>query len=141
MVTLAAIVMLTVSIGQTSTGHAALQEAGLIGKGASYTSLAFQRPQSLPEQLSSEQENIPIPFVIHNAGTGAHDYQWLVLLVQGTATRRVTTGTVHIASGRSASITQAVQIFCTQGQIQIIVSLARPAESIDARAACRPTSK
>ena len=116
-------------------------KAALIGKPASYTSLAFQRPLSLPEQLSTEQTDIPIPFVIHNAGTDAHDYQWQVQLVQGTATRHVSSGTIHIASGRSALITQAVQIPCVQGQVQVIVSLALPAESIDARAECRRPSR
>ena len=138
---LAAIVVLTISIGQTSPGHSALQKAALIGKPASYTSLAFQRPLSLPEQLSTKQTDIPIPFVIHNAGTDAHDYQWQMQLVQGTATRHVSSGTIHIASGRSAWITQAVQIPCVQGQVQVIVSLALPAESIDARAECRMPSR
>lgn len=136
MLALAVVVILAGGIGQTSAGHTALQRAGLIEKPPSYTSLAFQHLQSLPGQLSSAQTAVPVSFVIHNAGPDAHDYQWSVRLRQGTATRQVATGTVRLASGRDVSITQGVAVFCGQGQVEILVGLTRPAESINARIAC-----
>jgi hypothetical protein len=131
------IVVLAAGVGQTSAGHTILQNAGLFEKPASYTSLSFQNPQPLPEQLDSQRSNISISFAIHNTGDGPQGYRWSILLVQGALTRPVGAGSVRLASGRGAAVTRTVQIFCTQGQVRIVVSLARPEESIDAWTTCR----
>lgn len=136
MVTLIAVIVLAAGIGQTSLGHTLLEKAGLFEEPTSYTSLAFQDPQSLPEQLSSKRATVSISFVIHNSGIIPHDYQWSVLLVQGQRSSHVAAGSVRVASGRAAAITQSVRVSCTRGQVRIVVSLMRPAEYIDARTAC-----
>ena len=136
MAALVAVVVLVAVLGQTSVGHAMLQKAGLDAEPTSYTALAFQHPQALPEQLASRRASVGVSFVIHNAGSTPRDYQWSVVLVQGQRTRRVASGSARVASGRGATITQAVSISCTRGQVRIVVSLVRPAESIDAWTAC-----
>jgi hypothetical protein len=129
-------VAVAAGLGQTSVGHGVLGEVGLFEEPASYTSLAFLHPQSWPEQLKSKRANVGISFVIHNAGSTARDYQWSVLLDRGQKTRHVDAGTLRVAAGRGAAIIRTAEISCTRGRVRIIVSLARPAESIDAWTAC-----
>jgi hypothetical protein len=135
-VVLAGAVLLAVGLGQTAAGHAILQRAGLFEKPASYTSLAFDRPQSLPEQLGSRRAKVPLSFVINNVGSASRDYQWSVQLVQGRTPRRIAAGSVRITSGHVATIASTVDISCARGKVRIIVSLAQPDESIDAIMSC-----
>jgi hypothetical protein len=136
MVALVAVVAVAASIAQTSAGHAMLRKAGLFEKPTSYTSLAFQNPHSLPEQLKAKRASVPISFVIHNVSATPRDYFWSVLLRQGRHRHRVAAGGIRVASGHSAGITRSVQISCTRGQVRIVVNLVHPAESIDASMAC-----
>lgn len=135
-VALAAGIILFAGIGQASIGRAVLEKAGLFEQPTSYTSLAFAHPQTLPERLTSKQENIGISFIIHNVGGRTHGYQWSIQFVQTGHTHRMAAGNVSIAPGSGAIITRSEEIHCTQGQVQIVVSLAHPAESIDAWMAC-----
>jgi len=136
LVALIALVVLAAGLGQTSLGHAMLQKTGLYKEPASYTSLAFLHPQSLTEQLPSKRSNVGVSFVIRNVSGTARDYQWSVLLNQGRRTSRVAAGSVRVGSGRDVIVSRATEIFCKQGRVQFIVTLARPAESIDAWTAC-----
>jgi hypothetical protein len=131
-------VVLAAAIGQTAVGHAILQRSGLFEEPANYTSLTFEHPQSLPEQLRYRRTKVALSFVINNVGSASHDYQWSVRLVQGHATRRLAAGSVAIASGHAAEIARTADISCVRGKVQIIVSLARPDESIDAFMSCSP---
>jgi hypothetical protein len=133
---LVAVVALAVTIGQTSVGHAMLRKAGLLEGSASYTSLAFVHPQSLPEQLGSKPTNVSVSFVIHNATGTPRYYQWSMLLAQGSRTLRVAAGSVRVGPGRGAAITRSARIFCKGGKVRIVFSLAHPAEFIDAWSTC-----
>jgi hypothetical protein len=135
-IALVAVVAMAAGIGQTSAGHAILRRAGILEEPASYTSLAFLHPQSLPEQLVSKRASIEFAFVIHNAGGTPRDYRWSVLLVHGKRARPVGSGSIRVAPGRGAAITRSANVSCTRGRVRIVVSLARPAESIDAWTAC-----
>jgi hypothetical protein len=136
-VALIAGVAVAATLAQTSAGHAMLRKAGLFEAPESSTSLAFMQPRSLPEQLGSARATVRVSFVIHNAGGPSRDYQWSLLVAQGGQTRRVNEGAIRVASGQTAAVTRSAEIFCTRGQVQIVVNLARPAESIDAWTACR----
>ena len=136
LVALVGVVVLAAVVGQTAAGHAILQRAGLFEEPAIYTSLAFEHPQLLPEQLRSRRAKVPLSFVINNAGSASRDYQWSVRLVHGRVTRLLAAGSVAIASGRAAEIARTADISCAGGKVQIIVSLARPDESIDAIMSC-----
>jgi hypothetical protein len=125
------------SIFQTGVGHAVLRTAGL-SQPTGYTSLSFQHPQSLPEQLKSERANVGTSFAIHNVTNTTRDYLWSVFLARSGRTRRVHTGSVRLASGHQAEITRSIAITCTRGLVRIVVSLKSPAESIDTWLACRP---
>jgi hypothetical protein len=135
------VVALAAGIAQTSAGRAMLQKAGLLTVPTSYTSLSFQRPQDLKEELGSKRTDLGVSFAIHNVGAVARDYQWSVLLTQGSRTRSVAAGNVRIASGHGKAITRSVKIVCSRGQVRIAVKLIRPAEFIDAWMACSPSRK
>ena len=141
MIALVVIVILIAGIGQTSLGHSILRKAGLFEAPASYTSLAFLHPQSPADQPGLKRTTVDVSFVINNAGGIPRDYQWSVTLAQGRRTHDVAAGSVRIASGRGATITRSAQISCAQGQVRIVVSLASPAEFIDAWTACPPLRK
>jgi hypothetical protein len=136
-VVLVAVIVLAAGMAQTSAGHAMLRATGLFEEPTRYTSLAFLHSQPLPTQLAAKRANVNVSFVIHNANGTPRDYQWSVLLVQGQRTRSTAIGTIHIAPGRGAAITRSVAINCARGKVRIVVSLALPAESIDAWTACR----
>lgn len=136
-VALVAILVLVAGVAQTSQGHAIMARFGLFQQPASYTSLAFQHPQSLPEQLSPATD-VDVSFVIRNAGDSPRDYKWSVVLTQGQTTLRLASGVVNIASRGERTVARSVKVSCTRGQARIVVSLARPAESIDSWMACTP---
>jgi len=131
-------VVVLAGVLQTSPGHAMLRAAGLTQEQTGYTSLSFLHPQSLPEQITPAQRTTVTSFAIHNATGATRGYHWSVSLVYRGRTHRVHTGSVQLAPGRGAEITQSIAITCTQGRVRIVVSLESPAESIDTWMACRP---
>ncbi len=128
------LVVLAVGIAQTSAGHSLLRKAGLFEQPASYASLAFQHPQS-PPQLSARAD-VPVSFVISNVGNTPHTYQWILSLAQGSLDRHVATGSIRLAPGNRAVLTRTAHVVCTQQRVNLVVSLAHPAESIHAWATC-----
>jgi hypothetical protein len=137
LISLVAVILLAAGIGQTSVGHTVLRQAGLFEEPTGYTSLAFQHPQAPVEQPSSDQTDVAVSFVIHNAGRTPETYQWSVLLIQGSHTSRAAAGSLRLASGQETALTRSAKISCAQGQVRIVISLARPTESIDALTTCR----
>jgi hypothetical protein len=137
LVTLAIVIVITADLCQTSFGHTILGRLGLYEGPTSYTSLAFLNPQSLSGQLSPEKPIADVSFVIHNTSSAARSYQWSVSLVQAKHTSRVAAGTVRIASGGEIAVSRSARISCVRGRAQIVVSLSRPAELINARTACK----
>lgn len=131
------ILLLAASIGQSSAGHTLLERAGLLQKPATYTSLAFLDPAGIPQTLKSKRTTIEVAFVIRNSGGIPDLYDWSLSLVQKQSVRHVATGNVRLRSGHAATISRLVRITCSQGQVQIVVSLTRPAEDIHARATCK----
>jgi len=132
--------MLLAGIAQADIGHTMLAKAGLFERPANYTSLAFAQPQTMPEQLTSQQEDVDISFKISNVGEPYHSYQWSMELVQTGHTRRIVTGGANVAPGKGVIVAKTAKISCPQGKVQVIVSLVHPAESIYAWIAC-PTHK
>jgi len=130
-----AVVVLAVGLAQTSAGHSLLRKAGLFERPASYTTLAFQHPQSLP-QLASAQTDVPVSFVISNVGRTPRTYQWTLSVAQGSQDRRVATGSIRLAPGHRTALTRAAHVVCAQPRVSLVVSLVQPAESIHAWAAC-----
>ena len=133
-----ALIVLAAGIAQTGAGHSLLRKAGLFEPPVSYASLAFRQPQSLPQQLASARADVPVSFVISNAGHTPHTYQWAVSLVQGTQHRPVATGSIRLAPGHRAALTRAAHVVCTRQRVGLVVSLAHPAESIHAWTTCPP---
>jgi hypothetical protein len=137
-IALAAIIVLAAGFGQSSPGHTILVKVGLAEIPASYTSLAFLHPQSLPDKLSSKQESVDVSFVITNTSSAPRDYQWSVSLATNQRAAVAAKGNVSIAGDHRADVFRFAAVSCTQGQVHIVISLAHPAESIDAWSACLP---
>jgi hypothetical protein len=140
-VILIAVIILAACLAQTSPGHAMLRRVGLLKQSADYTSLAFLSPRQVPTQLSAKKRNVGVSFTIRNASRMSYDYQWSILLVQGSRTNHISAGSVRVASNREVTIRKSASISCAPGQARIVVSLAHPAEFIDAWVACVPGRK
>lgn len=130
--------MTAAGVAQTPVGHSALASAGLFNEPASYTSLAFAAPQSLPEQLQARHANLDASFRIHNSSGGSRSYQWSITVLRHGRARRVASGAVRVEPGSAATVARQVAISCAGGQLRVAVNLSRPAESIDFWTACAP---
>jgi hypothetical protein len=131
------ILLLGVGMSQMSVGQAVLKSAGLVGSSNTYTSLAFLNPQSQPTRISSSGTNVNVAFVIRNATTTAHDYQWSLVLLQDGHNHRLAVREIRVQPGLEASVNNKIKISCRKGKIRLTVSLARPAEHIDAWMICK----
>jgi hypothetical protein len=125
-------------VAQTPAGHSALASAGLFNEPASYTSLAFAAPQSLPEQLRSTHQDLGVSFVIRNSSGASRSYQWSITVLRHGHSQRIAGGGVRVRAGSAATVARQVATSCAGGRLHVAVNLARPAESIDFSTACAP---
>ena len=132
---LAAVVLATAGLAQTSPVHALLRRLGL-EKSAAYTELAFTRPQSLPEPLTSRTAVVDMPFEIHNVSPASRTYRWSIMVIRGGHDHRVASGTARVPAGRTTTVRPAVAVSCVNGRVRFEVVLASPRESIDFWTAC-----
>jgi hypothetical protein len=135
---LIAILLLGLGVSQMGVGQVVLKKTGLVvGSPGTYTSLAFLDPQSLPTQIGHAGTRVNVSFVIRNATMTSREYQWTLLFIQGEHSRRVSAGELRVQSGREASVNKTIKISCQKGQVRINVSLAQPAQHIDAWMTCK----
>ena len=127
---------LAVGLAQTSAGHSLLQAAGLYEEPASYTSLAFTHPQSLPTHLSPAPTRVNLSFTVSNASADPRTYHWSMVLDRTGHTDRLAAGIVRVPAGDRATVSRTVRASCAGGQARMTVELTAPAESIDFLAAC-----
>jgi hypothetical protein len=132
---------LALALAQTSPGHALLRKAGLYEEPASYTSLAFTDPQSLPAQLSPVPSRVSVSFGISNSSADPHGYHWSVLLHRAGQVKHLAAGEAEVPAGESTTVAPVVTAACSAGQAQVSVQLAAPAESISFWLACSPRTE
>lgn len=128
--------LIFVGVSQLSLGRPWLRDVGLTSTVGSYTALAFQNPQSIPTHLKTARTRLNVDFTITNASAEAQQYKWTLLVIQGKDTRRAGTGTAYAAAGQTTPVADPIEIECRNGQLQMIISLAKPAEHIDAWMTC-----
>jgi hypothetical protein len=133
-----AAVALVAGLAQTSVGHSLLQGAGLYDQPASYTSLAFANPQSLPTQFSRSATSVHVSFTISNASTNSRTYQWSIVFDRAGRTYRLAAGTARVPAEGHVTVSRTVRASCSSGQARMTIGLAAPAESIHFLAACSP---
>lgn len=133
---IAVAVVALAGLAQTPPGHAALRGLGLSAAPAGYTALSFARAGALPTTLPTPAATATAPFQIRNATSAAHRYRWSITLRQGTASRRLATGTTEVAAGRTVTVSKPVTFSCPSGRVRLTVSLAAPPESIGLWASC-----
>ena len=138
LVTVVAAAALAAGLAQTSAGHALLGRAGLYQEPASYTSLAFTDPRSLPARLAAAPTRVSVPFAVTNASDGPRRYHWSVALDRAGRSYRLAAGEVGVPAGDRATVAATVTASCATGPARLTVLLAAPAESIDFWLACSP---
>jgi hypothetical protein len=132
-------------IGQTGTGHALLQKAGLIRQPAGYTALSFTVPNT-PVTVTPEagkRARYALTVNVRNTNTTSRDYLLSLLLVQRPGhARRINSQASLVGPGKMVSIPLTGKITCARdpAPVEYIVQLAgsRPAEAIHAWTTCRP---
>ncbi len=134
----AAVAGLALALAQTSAGHALLRSAGLDQPPASYTSLAFTSPQSLPAYLAAVPTRVSISFTVSNSSADPRSYHWSVELQRAGRPNRLAAGEVAVQAGERATVARTVTASCSAGQARMSVQLAAPAESIAFWLACSP---
>lgn len=127
---------LAAGLAQTSAGTLLLRKAGLSAAPASYTSLAFTDPRSLPARLARARSQVPISFAVGNNSAGPRSYHWTIAADRAGHLTSLAAGDVRVPAGGSATVTRTVTARCAGGQARITVALAAPAESVDFQAAC-----
>ena len=127
---------LAAGVAQTGAGHFLLRGMGLYKDSASYTSLAFTDPQSLPVHLSRKATQVSMSFSISNVSADARTYNWSVVVDAKRETHRLATGVVRVPAEGRTTVSRTVTASCAGGQARMAVKLVAPAESIDFLAAC-----
>ncbi len=133
---LVVLVMACAGLAQTSRGHALLRDMGLYEEPASYTELAFTSPDALPYRLKSAKEPVGVSFSVRNVSGSPRSYQWSIAEVHDGKSQVRATGTVAVPAQAGATVTRSVATACATGRLQVVVSLASPAQSIDFWVAC-----
>jgi hypothetical protein len=137
---LAALVVASAGLAQTSAGHGLLRDIGLSQTPASYTELAFTDPQALPTQLGSEHAAINMSFGIHNVSDSSRTYRWSIELVRSGRSSLKAAGVVSTPAYGRATVDKTVTTSCAGGRLEVVADLASPAESIDLWLTCAPRS-
>jgi hypothetical protein len=130
-------------IGQTGTGHALLQRAGLIRQPAGYTALSFTVPSTPVKVTAGKRARYALTVSVRNTNTTSRDYLLSLLLVQRPGHARwINSQASLVGPGKMVSIPLTGKITCARdpAPVEFIVRLAgsRPAEAIHAWTTCRP---
>jgi hypothetical protein len=135
-VVLIAAVLIAIAFTQTPPGRGVLRLAGLQSPPA-YTALYFTNPDRLPTQVRTGHVQFPVSFSVQNSSQSDKTYQWRIAVQDGKTTTNVV-GELSLVGGATAVETKAVKAVCRSGgALQIIVSLAILADSINFRVVCR----
>lgn len=131
-----AAVLIAIVFTQTPPGRGVLRLVGLQSPPA-YTALYFTNPDRLPAELHTGHVQFPVTFSVQNSSQSDKTYQWRIAVQDGRTTTNVF-GKLSLAGGATAVETKAVKAVCRSGgALQVIVSLATPADAINFRVVCR----
>jgi hypothetical protein len=136
LLTLFGVLALLVGLAQTPPGYSLLRDTGLVGPAPSYTSLYFSDPGGLPSTVPSGHVALTVPFSVHNASSSSASYQWAIQVVHGNQRTTAASGTLTVPARGTTPESSQIAALCPSGELQVVVRLAAPAESIDFRAAC-----
>jgi hypothetical protein len=133
---LVALVVICAGAAQTSQGHALLRDAGLYKVPATYTELAFTNSDGLPDAPTAKGQ-VPVSFSVHNVSGSSSAYQWSIAVTREGKSQVKATGTLGVPAQSTATVTKTVTAACgTAPNLQVVIRLASPAESIDFWVTC-----
>jgi len=136
LLTLLGVLALLTGLAQTPPGHSVLRDTGLVGSPATYTSLYFTDPAGLPSTVPSGHVALTVSFSVHNSSSASDSYQWTIQVVHGSQRTQAARGTLTVPPGGTRPQNSDLDTLCPSGDLEVVVRLASPAESIDFRAAC-----
>lgn len=131
--------LLCVGLAQTGPGHSVLRDVGLYEVPASYTELTFSSSGELPSALTKSGTSVKVSFGIHNVSDTPHSYDWTITLVHSGVSEVKASGTAPTPAQGRAAVTRSVAASCDSGQLEVVVRLASPAESISFWMTCPAT--
>ncbi|MGD0701323.1 MAG: hypothetical protein ABSA02_15740 [Trebonia sp.] len=135
-----AAVLICTGLAQTQRGHVLLRDTGLYETPAVYTELAFNDPGALPSALEKTNGTVKVSFGIHNVSYAARSYQWSIQMVHDGKNRVEAGGAAQTPAHGRTGVTRSVAAACVGGRLQVVVRLARPAESISFWVTCPPAA-
>jgi hypothetical protein len=131
LLSLVALIVICAGLAQTSPGHALLRDAGLYEVPAQYAELAFTDPGALPNTLTLAKGPIPVSFSVHNVSGSSQSYQWSIAVTHDGKSQVKAAGTVGVPAQGKATVAKKVTACGTGPNVQVVVRLASPAESIN----------
>jgi hypothetical protein len=142
-----AAVLICVGLAQTQRGHVLLRDTGLYETPAVYTELAFNDPGALPSVLAKPNGTVKVSFGIHNVSYASRSYLWSIHMVQAGRNLLEASGAAQTPAHGRTGVTRSVPAACAGGplrvaggRLQVVVRLARPAESISFWVTCPPAA-
>jgi hypothetical protein len=138
LLSIVAAVLICTGLAQTQPGHVLLRDTGLYETPAVYTELAFNDPGALPSAVGKPNGTVKVSFGIHNVSYAARSYRWSIQTVQAGKNRVEASGAARTPAQGRTGVTRSVAAACAGGRLQVVVRLARPAESISFWVTCPP---
>ena len=140
-VVLVALVLIFAALAQSQPGHGVLRDLGLYKSPDAYTELTFTAPDGLPNAIAKKTSKVSVSFDIHNVSVSPRGYQWSIAVVAAGKSQVKASGSATVGAHGRTTVTPSVRVTCTGTQVEVVVALASPAESINFRATCPATRK
>lgn len=116
-IALALVAALTI-FAQSSHGQRVLRELGIVARSHGIAELSFIDPASLPDRLSESPQEISLPFMIGNHGSGAQSYRWEI--ASGHLILRA--GEIEVPANQAVTLQPRFKLGCS-ARTRIDVSL------------------
>jgi hypothetical protein len=113
-----------------------MRATGLEKAAQPYTALYFTDPGGLRTRIPLGHVAFVVAFTVQNETQTTNTYNWTVELVDGKRTTRAAAGQQIMRGGIGEPLTASIVGLCQSGLLEVVVSLASPAESIHYTVPC-----
>lgn len=139
-VAILALVVIVAALARSSVGRSVASSVGIATESEPFTALSFVDPSTVGVSgISDIRSHVSdrLDFRIADHEHRARSYRWTVSFVPAGTSYH---GTVSLRSGQTATVTRRIAVSCAlhgpSQRVQVRVSLADPAETIDYWQAC-----
>lgn len=109
-----ALLIVTVSILQTSPGRSILTSLGLTPLREAFLELYFSNPGANPSEIETPGGPVTVAFVVSSKGGTASGQRWQIEVDNGAGPQVRAEGSVDLADGESQEITRSVNLECAR---------------------------